>query len=187
MSSAIHISLTCLHSVVSYTYLVARLEVIPDTSSEARQAAIDAIVAALRLPIASDIHKLLGSGRLEVARDHALYSLLQILAQGTLKDYNDWESGNKNILIESGESSIFPTVLTNMRLISGLDASAVESKIRFLTLVALSSDYIGKELTYARITSALQVPESEVELWVINGNTINPLSEDAMLTIAGHS
>jgi len=147
-----------LHSAASYTYLLARLEVLPDTS-EAKQAAIDAVVAALRLQIGSDINKLLGSARLEAVRDHALYSLLQIVARGDLKDYKEWESRNKNILIASG-----------------LDASAIESKMRFLTLVTLASDYIGKELTYAQITSALHVPESDVELWVINAIRSNLLA-----------
>lgn len=82
---------------------------LPDTS-DAKQAAIDAVVAALRLPIGSDINKLLGSGRLEVVKDHALYSLLQIVARGDLKDYKEWESRNKNVLIASGELCISPIV-----------------------------------------------------------------------------
>ena len=73
-----------------------------------------------------------------------------------------------------------------MYLLSGLDASAIESKMRFLTLVTLASDYIGKELTYAQITSALHIPESDVELWVINGKPETHFSEDIMLTIVGH-
>ncbi|KAF8313156.1 uncharacterized protein EI90DRAFT_3144149 [Cantharellus anzutake] len=146
-------------ATTSYSYLFSRLEVLPDGSSEAEQAAIDVIIAALRLPTVFDLNKLLKTSRLEIVKDRPLFALLRIIAQGDLKDYKQWESGNQQVLSKSG-----------------LDAAAVEKKIRFLTLATLASDYVGKEISYSKIASTIQVPESDVELWVINAVRSNLLA-----------
>jgi len=45
----------------------------------------------------------------------------------------------------------------------------LERKIRLLTLVSLGFQNIGKGVSYATLASALQVDQSEVERWVIDG------------------
>ena len=45
----------------------------------------------------------------------------------------------------------------------------MERKIRLLTLASLGFQNIGKDVPYATLASALQVDQSEVERWVIDG------------------
>ena len=45
----------------------------------------------------------------------------------------------------------------------------MERKIRLLTLASLGFQNIGKDVPYATLASALQVDQSEVEKWVIDG------------------
>lgn len=52
---------------------------------------------------------------------------------------------------------------------AGLDRTELERKIRLLTLASLTSAQVGKAVSYAQIASALQVPEQDVEKWVIQG------------------
>jgi len=52
---------------------------------------------------------------------------------------------------------------------AGLDQAELECKIRLLTLASLTSTQVGKAVPYAQIASALQVPEQDVEKWVIQG------------------
>jgi hypothetical protein len=52
---------------------------------------------------------------------------------------------------------------------SELTPSALERKIRLLTLVSLGTQKIGSDLPYVDIASALQIGNNEVETWVIDG------------------
>ena len=52
---------------------------------------------------------------------------------------------------------------------AGLDQAELERKIRLLTLASLTSPQVGKAVPYAQIASALQVPEQDIEKWVIQG------------------
>jgi translation initiation factor 3 subunit M len=52
---------------------------------------------------------------------------------------------------------------------AGLDPAELERKIRLLTLESLTSTQVGKAVPYAQIANALQVPEQDVEKWVIQG------------------
>ena len=42
-------------------------------------------------------------------------------------------------------------------------------KIRLLTLASISSGHIGAEISYNDIANALEIDESEVEMWTIDG------------------
>ena len=52
---------------------------------------------------------------------------------------------------------------------TGLDHAELERKIRLLTLASLTSPQVGKAVPYAQIANALQVPEQDIEKWVIQG------------------
>ena len=41
--------------------------------------------------------------------------------------------------------------------------------MRLLTLASLTSTQVGKAVSYEQIASALQLPEQDVEKWVIQG------------------
>jgi hypothetical protein len=51
-----------------------------------------------------------------------------------------------------------------------LDRTQLQRKIRLLTLASIGFKYVGKDLPYAEIASALQIDVSEVEKWVIDGD-----------------
>jgi len=63
----------------------------------------------------------------------------------------------------------------------------MERKIRLLTLASLGFQNIGKDVPYATLASALQVDQSEVEKWVIDGMsfpfTLAPIPPTSCLVI----
>lgn len=90
----------------------------------------------------------------------ALVELIKILAQGSLADYKKWSSSNGSEL---------------SRL--NVDAAQVERKVRLLEMAVLCSKAVegvkagssqGAEVAYSSIAQAIQVPEAEVESWVID-------------------
>lgn len=48
----------------------------------------------------------------------------------------------------------------------------LERKIRLLTLASLAAQNVGRDLPYAEIATALQIDETKVEVWVIDGGSI---------------
>ena len=54
---------------------------------------------------------------------------------------------------------------------AGLEKSALEKKMRLITLTALASTKVGKEISYAEIAQEIQVPDNEVESWVIQSRS----------------
>jgi translation initiation factor 3 subunit M len=69
----------------------------------------------------------------------------------------------------------------------GLDQTQLERKIRLLTLASLGFQNIGKGVPYATLASTLQVDQSEVERWVIDGVfspfTLTSISPTLLLVI----
>jgi hypothetical protein len=55
-----------------------------------------------------------------------------------------------------------------------LDTAQLERKIRLLSLADLGFQNIGQDLPYAHVAAVLQVPQSEVERWVIDGSFFSP-------------
>jgi hypothetical protein len=66
-------------------------------------------------------------------------------------------------------SSEFTGLDADISTPSGLDKAQLERKIRLLTLASLGFRNIGKDVPYATLASALQVDQSDVEKWVIDG------------------
>ncbi len=52
---------------------------------------------------------------------------------------------------------------------SDLDNAQLERKIRLLTLATLGFQNLGRDIPYKVVASIIQVQESEVERWVIDG------------------
>jgi translation initiation factor 3 subunit M len=50
-----------------------------------------------------------------------------------------------------------------------MDKDALLRKIRLLSLASIASARIGRDVPYAEVAAALQVPDSEVETWAIDG------------------
>ena len=60
-------------------------------------------------------------------------------------------------------------ICADLNLSADLDAVQLERKIRLLALADLGFKNIGQDLSYAQVSSALQVPTTQVERWVIDG------------------
>lgn len=75
------------------------------------------------------------------------YELLDVFLNGTLASYQSFASSHSN-LIQHSENNIH--------------------KMRLLSLASLGSENLSRELKYADIANSLQIPEEEVEMWVID-------------------
>lgn len=80
------------------------------------------------------------------------FELLELFLNSDLAAYRKWCAGNPGKLAELG-----------------LDEKATERKMRMLSLAGLAAGKEGKEVAYGTITQALEIPEGEVEVWVIDG------------------
>ena len=86
----------------SYSYLLSRVESLPETSPDAKTAALDTIVATLRLPTVFDLNHLLKVKALQTVKDHPLFGLLRILLYGDLAQYKRWEVANTSTISDFG-------------------------------------------------------------------------------------
>ena len=77
-----------------------------------------------------------------------LLALIHILAHGTFEEYTTFMSQHAK-------------TLENL----GLNQEKVQSKMQFLTLLSLANE--TQSIAYPEVASALHVPESEVESWVV--------------------
>jgi len=106
---------------------------------------------------------------LPLIKDHPLRVLLNIFLGKELSDYQAWAASHADCMATYRTST---RLLINESMIqcqAGLDQAGLERKIRLLTLASLTSSHVGKAVQYAQIASALQVPEQDVEKWVIQG------------------
>ncbi|KIK03132.1 hypothetical protein K443DRAFT_121587 [Laccaria amethystina LaAM-08-1] len=153
----------------SYEYSLVYIRTLPSTSSASREAAINAIATALRLPNIFDFDPLFKLDAVVNAKDHELFFLLQIFLNDGLVEFKTWEQSHQGVLEKYN-----------------LESAQLERKIRLLTLASLGCQYIGKNLPYSKIAESLQVDLSEVEKWVIDGNALI-LSHSASLFTGQHT
>ncbi|KIY52318.1 PCI-domain-containing protein [Fistulina hepatica ATCC 64428] len=135
----------------AYPFSLLHLKLFDSSSPKARQAGIDAIVLALRLPQVFDFNPLFKLDGVIAAKDHELFSLLQVFLTGSLQDYNAWMTNHAGVLEQYG-----------------LRSDDLLRKIRLLTLASLAFKSVGSNLPYAKIAEVLEITSSEVEAWVID-------------------
>lgn len=83
---------------------------------------------------------------------HPIYSqLLDIFAEQDLEDYNDFNDEHEGWVEQQK-----------------LDVDKLHRKIRLLTFASLAAATPSREVEYSKITRALQIPQEEVERWVID-------------------
>ena len=82
----------------SYEYSLVYIRTVPSTSSASREAAISAIVTALRLPNIFDFDPLFKLDAVVNAKDHELFSLLQIFLNDGLVEFKTWEQSHQGLL-----------------------------------------------------------------------------------------
>ncbi|ORY09305.1 eukaryotic translation initiation factor 3 subunit M [Clohesyomyces aquaticus] len=141
----------------AYTYLLRALRTFPSdeaSSPEARELSLRALKSALTHPNHFDFQDLTDLDSIQALRnsDPIYFQLLEIFNSDLLDDFNDFKDEHDGWVEESG-----------------LDGAALNRKIRLLTLASIAAATgQTRELPYAHIAKALQIPESDVEMWVID-------------------
>lgn len=141
---------------MSYDYLLKALEIIPPAAAsepESLQLSKRTLTAALTNPNIYDFTPLTASDSVQGLRksDPALFELLEIFAADDYLSYVDFLETNS---------------LDSLSLSSA--SSTLETKIRLLTIASLAASASNRSLPYTTISSALQVPQEDVEMWVID-------------------
>ncbi|KAF4467087.1 Eukaryotic translation initiation factor 3 subunit M [Fusarium albosuccineum] len=112
---------------------------------------------ALKMALLSNTHFLFqdlrGIPSVQALSDsHPVYSqLLDIFAEQDLEDYNDFNDEHEG-WVEKEK----------------LDHDKLHRKMRLLTFASLAAATPSREIEYAKITSALQIPSEEIEMWAID-------------------
>lgn len=112
---------------------------------------------ALKMAIASNTHYLFQDLRAipsvqALSDSHPVYSqLLDIFAEQDLEDYNDFNDEHKGWIEEQK-----------------LDGEKLHRKMRLLTFASLAAATPSREVEYAKITKALQIPQEDIEIWAID-------------------
>uniref|UniRef100_A0A7S0ZIH8 Eukaryotic translation initiation factor 3 subunit M n=1 Tax=Timspurckia oligopyrenoides TaxID=708627 RepID=A0A7S0ZIH8_9RHOD len=121
-----------------------------ETAADADRAA-KTVVSAIRLDSRFRLDELLEIPSVQAleSSNALLWGLLNILVTGSLSDYTAYASKNG------------PFLESELRL----SHEALLTKMRLLTFASLGMD--KQELTYDEVSSALDVPKSETEMWVV--------------------
>lgn len=83
---------------------------------------------------------------------HPVYSqLLDIFAEQDLEDYNDFRDEHEGWIEQEK-----------------LDHEKLQRKMRLLTFASLAASTPNREIPYANIAKALQIPSEEIEMWTID-------------------
>lgn len=142
---------------ISYQYQLKALRTFStDTASspEARKTALKALKVALDTPAHYDFQDLTALDAIQALRksDAIYFELLELFTSETLDEFNDFKDEHGR-WIET----------------EGLNKEVLDRKMRLLTLASLAaSTGQARSLPYANIAKALQIPEDEVEMWVID-------------------
>ncbi|KAF2749808.1 eukaryotic translation initiation factor 3 subunit M [Sporormia fimetaria CBS 119925] len=141
----------------SYNYLLRALRTFPSeeaSSPEARELSLRALKTALTHPNHFDFQDLTDLDSIQALRnsDPVHFQLLEIFTSDNLDDFNDFKDEHNGWVEQSG-----------------LDAAALDRKMRLLTLASIAATAgQTRSLPYAHIAKALQVPAEDVEMWVID-------------------
>ena len=142
---------------MAFEYLLFALDTIPaDQASgeEAQKLAKRALTSALANPSITDFTPLTASDAIQALRrsEASLIELLEIFSSDDYSSYVDFMQS---------------TSLSSL----GLPDSAsrvLETKMRLLTLATIAANSPNRSVPYSEIAEALQIPLSDVEIWVID-------------------
>jgi len=123
-----------------------------DDLSTAKSAATRAVIEAIQLPEILSFEDILELHVIKCLKgEEKLFDLLKVFLNGNLKEYKAYVDKNP------GEVEKF-----------GLSIEDNTRKIRLLTLASLASENVSREISYETIAKALEIEESEVEMWTID-------------------
>lgn len=142
---------------LSYEYILKALETVPakSASEEAAQSlAKRALTTALTNPSVTDFAPLAASDAVQALKEKNpdLVELLNIFSSDDYSTYLEFVSEHplKSLGLEESASDVLAT------------------KIRLLTLASIAAGSPSRSVPYSEIASNLQVPDDEVEIWVID-------------------
>jgi translation initiation factor 3 subunit M len=128
-------------------FSLKKLATYGDNDAEALPLAKDIVLRAITMENYFAFEDLLQYNAVQKLKGTEEYELLDVFLNGTLTTYQTFAQSHAS-LITNSESNIH--------------------KMRLLSLASLGSENLSRELTYADIASNLQIPEEEVEMWVID-------------------
>ncbi|KAK9436340.1 Eukaryotic translation initiation factor 3 subunit M [Metarhizium brunneum] len=123
------------------------------TSEDAQRLSLRAI----KMAILSNTHFLFQDLRAipsiqAISDSHPIYSqLLDIFAEQDLEDYNDFTEEHEGWVEQQK-----------------LDHEKLHRKMRLLTFASLAAATPSREIEYAKIAKALQIPQEHIEMWAID-------------------
>ncbi|KAF9435344.1 hypothetical protein BGZ76_006476 [Entomortierella beljakovae] len=137
----------------SLEYLIKYLTSFNGSSDLAGQKAhaTRAITEAIALPEVLNFENLLKADAVRELKNENVYELFSVFMDGNVQDYRGLIAKNGSLVKDLG-----------------LDGEETLRKIRILSLASLGSENLTRDLSYQDIAKALEVEESEVELWVID-------------------
>lgn len=115
--------------------------------SEATQLAKDIVRRTIAMENYFAFEDLLQYNAIQQLKGTEEYELLDIFLNGTLASYQTFAQSHASLIVDADN---------NIR------------KMRLLSLASLGSENLSRELSYAEIANNLQIPEEEVEMWVID-------------------
>lgn len=142
---------------LSYQYLLKALETIPPASAsedDSQALAKRVLITALSNPTVTDFTPLTASDAIQGLRktESDLIELLEIFSSDDYTSYKEFISEH------SPPSLGLPDTASD----------ALSTKIRLLTLASIAAASPTRSVPYEAIASSLQVPQDEVEIWVID-------------------
>lgn len=144
---------------LSNSHLVEALQTIPASeagSKDSRELAVRALTSALSHPTIFDFTPLSASDAIQALRssDTSLFELLDIFTADTLDAYEEFIASTPLATISGGALAA--------------SADTLQNKMRLLTLTSLAASTPSRSLPYEAIASALWIPATDVERWVID-------------------
>jgi translation initiation factor 3 subunit M len=165
-----------------YIYILIRIPIHrhPPPDAATSQLAVKGVIGAIKEPLAaltqiSTLLALPAVKRLEGDAAHgAVYQLLQVFSFGKLGDLLAYEQSHPDVLARHG-----------------IEREKAVRDMRLLSLSLLASEF--EEIPYAEVSKTLQVPQEEVEAWVVEAITakliearMDQQAEAVMVTRATH-
>ncbi|KAI9255344.1 hypothetical protein EDC94DRAFT_566029 [Helicostylum pulchrum] len=128
-------------------FSLKRLSTFEENDAEMIPLAKDIVLRAVSMDNFFAFEDLLQYSSVQKLKGTEEYELLDIFLNGTLATYQAFAQSHAG-LIKNSEKNIH--------------------KMRLLSLASLGSENLSRELTYADIAKNLQIPQEEVEMWVID-------------------
>lgn len=142
---------------LAFKYNLRALETIPPASAsetKSHDLAKKVLLQALSNPTITDFTALTASDAIQALRksDGTLFELLEIFSSDDYSSYADF--------LETNDLSPLG--------FSDAAADVLSKKIRLLTLATIAASSPTRSVSYSNISSALQIPSEDVEVWVID-------------------